>query len=111
MAEAFLATSRPANPTPTAPRRPPRRGLGWHRLLAEVSDDEVGQVLTKLWGGYAPATWSRNRAAVSSWPTWCRSVKRWVAPSVPAEAERRKEVPDENPGRGQEHAAPAAVAA
>ncbi|MEU4234419.1 tyrosine-type recombinase/integrase [Nonomuraea sp. NPDC026600] len=36
-----------------------------------------------------------NRAAVASWLSWCRSVKRWAAPSVPGEAERSREHPDE----------------
>ncbi|MGP3919871.1 hypothetical protein [Nonomuraea sp. 10N515B] len=48
-----------------------------------------------LWGACAPATWNRNRAAINSWLTWCRTIKRWAAPSVPAESERRKEAPDE----------------
>ncbi|MGP3937256.1 tyrosine-type recombinase/integrase [Nonomuraea sp. KM88] len=94
-AEAFLATNRLANPnTHRAYASAIDRTagvLGRDRLLGEISDDEVGQALIELWGGRAPATWNRNRAAVSSWLSWCRSVKRWVAPSVPAEAECRKE--------------------
>ncbi|MFF4621872.1 hypothetical protein [Nonomuraea jabiensis] len=43
----------------------------------------------------APATWNRNRAAISSWLTWCQAKKYWAAPSVPADAERRKESADE----------------
>ncbi|TMR96923.1 hypothetical protein EJK15_21030 [Nonomuraea basaltis] len=27
-------------------------------------------------GGCAPATWNRNRAAVSSWLAWCATKKR-----------------------------------
>jgi hypothetical protein len=44
--------------------------LGGDRLLADVSDEEVGAVLLQLWGECAPATWNRNRAAISSWLTW-----------------------------------------
>ena len=29
-----------------------------------MSDDEVAAALRRLWGGGAPATWNRNRAAV-----------------------------------------------
>lgn len=37
---------------------------------------------------------NRNRAAFSSWLTWCQAKKNWVAPSVPADAERRRETVD-----------------
>ncbi|MBB5081912.1 hypothetical protein [Nonomuraea endophytica] len=97
--EAFLASARIANPnTHRAYASAIDRtitALGRERLLDDVADDEIGQALTELWGGYAAATFNRDRAAVSSWPTWCLSVKRWGAPSVPGEAERRKEHPDE----------------
>lgn len=41
------------------------------------------------------ATWNRNRAAIVSWLSWYRTKKHWAAPSVPADAERRKESADE----------------
>ncbi|MGI5290922.1 tyrosine-type recombinase/integrase [Nonomuraea polychroma] len=98
-AEAFLASTRLANPnTHRAYVSAIDRtvgALGRDRLLADISDDEVGQALTTLWGGCAPATWNRNRAVVSSWLTWCREGEAVGAPSVPAEAERRKEKVDE----------------
>ncbi|WP_157254852.1 tyrosine-type recombinase/integrase [Nonomuraea typhae] len=98
-AEAFLASARLTNPnTHRAYASAVDRtiaALGRERLLGEVGDDEVGRALTELWGACAAATWNRNRAAVSSWLSWCRTVKRWAAPSVPGEAERRKEHPDE----------------
>ncbi|MFF4621639.1 tyrosine-type recombinase/integrase [Nonomuraea jabiensis] len=37
----------------------------------------------------------RNRAASTSWLVRCQSKKPWAAPSVPADAERRKESADE----------------
>ncbi|WP_405149298.1 hypothetical protein OG589_14055 [Sphaerisporangium sp. NBC_01403] len=74
---------------------------GADRLLAEVSDHEIGEALLALWGGYTAATWNRNRAAVSSWLTWCRTKKRWVAPSVPSDAERRRENVDETKAVGK----------
>ncbi|MFI0453244.1 hypothetical protein [Actinomadura sp. 6N118] len=59
--------------------------------MADVAGNEIGDALTALWGQCAPATWNRNRAAVSSWLTWCAAKKKWVAPSVLADAERRRE--------------------
>ncbi|GLY76067.1 hypothetical protein [Actinoallomurus iriomotensis] len=49
---------------------------GGARRLADVADSEIGDALVALWGGCAPATWNRNRAAVSSWLTWCAVKKR-----------------------------------
>ena len=53
--------------------------------------DEIAAALRRLWGGSAPATWNRNRAAVVSWLSWCAQKKRWPAPQLPPDAERRKE--------------------
>ncbi|WP_271217607.1 hypothetical protein [Streptosporangium carneum] len=61
------------------------------RHLADVAGTEISDALTTLWGGCAPATWNRNRAAAFSWLTWCAAKKRWAAPAVPADAERRRE--------------------
>ena len=77
--------------------------LGPGRLLTDVSDDEVGAAAVQLWGGRAEATWNRNRAAIGSWLTWCQTRKRWPAPSVPADCERRREHP------GQARAVPKAA--
>ncbi|MGK5553634.1 hypothetical protein ACSNOI_18640 [Actinomadura kijaniata] len=67
---------------------------GRGRALADVADTEIGAALLALWGGSAPATWNRNRAAITSWLTWCATKKRWAAPAVPADAERRRETVD-----------------
>ncbi|GAA3824165.1 hypothetical protein GCM10022226_50970 [Sphaerisporangium flaviroseum] len=56
---------------------------------------EIDTALTDLWGASAPATWNRNRAAIASWLIWCQTKKHWPAPSVPADAERRKGNADE----------------
>jgi len=37
------------------------------RKPAGVAADQIGDVLTTLWGEARPATWNRNRAAVGSW--------------------------------------------
>jgi integrase len=92
----FLSTHRVTNPNThrayaSAIDRTIAAVGGGTRRLADVSDEEIGDALTGLWGGCAPATWNRNRAAVSSWLSWCAAKKRWAAPSVPADAERRRE--------------------
>jgi integrase len=68
--------------------------LGPHRQLGDVPGDEVAAALRRLWGGSAPATWNRNRAAVVSWLNWCAQKKRWSAPQLPPDAERRRESND-----------------
>ncbi|MFI7454404.1 tyrosine-type recombinase/integrase [Nonomuraea sp. NPDC049714] len=98
-ADAFLATARTANPnTHRAYASAIDRVaalLGRDRSLADVTDTEIGAALAELWGTSAPATWNRNRAAITSWLTWCQTKKHWAAPSLPAEAERRKESDNE----------------
>lgn len=93
-ADEFLGTHRVANPNThrayaSAIDRTIEAVGGRDRLLADVADAEIGDALTALWGGCAPATWNRNRAAVASWLTWCQTKKKWVAPAVPADAEGR----------------------
>jgi integrase len=69
--------------------------LGPDRALADVDDAEIGDALIELWGQAAPATWNRNRAAVSSWLAWCVDKQRWTAPGLPAAVERRRENNDD----------------
>src|SRR5450759_1531934 len=57
--------------------------LGAERDLAGVSDAELGEALTRLWGGCAESTWNRNRAAVGSWLAWCAGRQHWDAPFRP----------------------------
>jgi site-specific recombinase XerD len=68
--------------------------LGPRRLLADVADAEVSQVLATTWGAAAPSTWNRNRAATLSWLTWCRTKRQWSGPTVPADQERKKVTAD-----------------
>ncbi|HEY2269495.1 MAG TPA: site-specific integrase, partial [Streptosporangiaceae bacterium] len=58
--------------------------------LAEVSGEELAGLLEQLWGQRAPATWNRNRGAVTAWLSWC-AASRLPAPVLPASAERRRE--------------------
>jgi integrase len=97
-ADAFLSSPRAASPN----TRRAYAGaldrlaaeLGPHRQLAAVPGDEIAAALRRLWGKSAPATWNRNRAAIVSWLNWCASRKRWPAPQLPSDAERRKEHSD-----------------
>ena len=94
-ADAFLSSPRTASPN----TRRAYAGvldrlageLGPGRQLAAVPGDEIAAALRRLWGGSAPATWNRNRAAVVSWLAWCAGKKRWPTPQLPPDAERRKE--------------------
>ena len=76
--------------------------LGSDRVLAEVSGaevsgDELAEVVEQAWGRAAPATWNRNRAAVSSFLSWC-AKNRYLAPGLPPSLERRAEPPRRDPG-------------
>ena len=97
-ADAFLSSPRTASPN----TRRAYAGvidrlaaeLGPDRPLAAAPGDEIAAALRCLWGNRAPSTWNRNRAAVLSWLTWCASRKRWPAPQLPGDAERRTEHAD-----------------
>jgi integrase len=67
--------------------------LGPDRPLATVGGDELADLLERLWGQRAPATWNRNRAAVAGWLVWC-ARNRLPAPGLPAGCERRRESVD-----------------
>jgi integrase len=97
-ADAFLSSARVASPNT-------RRAyadvldrlaadLGPDRQLAAVPGDEIAGALRRLWDASAPATWNRNRAAVVSWLNWCAVKKRWPAPQLPPDTERRRENSD-----------------
>ena len=93
-ADAFLSSPRYANPnTRRGYTGVPGRllaGLGASRPLAEVSGEELAGRLERLWGQCAPATWNRNRGAVTAWLSWC-TASRLPAPVLPASAERHPE--------------------
>ena len=46
------------------------------------------------WEDAAASTWNCNRAAIGSWLTWCERTKRWSAPALPGDCERRAEHAD-----------------
>jgi hypothetical protein len=84
--DAFLSSSRCANPSTrrayTAVLDRCLADLGADLSLAEVSGDDLAGVLARAWGDAGPATWNRNRAAVSSWLAWC-TKNGWNAPGLP----------------------------
>ncbi|WP_327116986.1 hypothetical protein OHB12_06255 [Nocardia sp. NBC_01730] len=110
----YLSTARVANPNThrayaSAIDRTIAELGGGDRCLVDVTDEQIGEALIKLWGECKPATWNRNRAAIASWLTWCQTKKHWAAPCVPADAERRRRTPQRNQGRYQDRRPPAAV--
>src|SRR6266511_2023806 len=67
--------------------------LGPDADLAQLSGERLAEVIERLWGQRAPATWNRNRAAITAWLTWCRHAGL-ACPSLPASSERRREYTD-----------------
>jgi len=96
--DAFLSSARCANPNTrrayTTVLDRVLAELGDDRPLAEVSGDELAGVVEAAWTGAGAATWNRNRAAVSSWLSWC-AKNRYPAPALPSSVERRSEHADE----------------
>jgi integrase len=96
--DAFLSSSRLANPNTrrayAAVLDRVLADLGSDRALVEVPGDDLAEVLETTWGGASPATWNRNRAAVSSFLAWC-AKNPYPAPVLPPSLERRAEHPDE----------------
>lgn len=64
------------------------------RELAATSGQDIAGAMTVLWGGAKPATWNRNRAAVSSFLVWA-ARNGYPAPGLPGAVERQQEKPDE----------------
>jgi integrase len=65
-------------------------GLSPDRVLGTLAGDELAMVFATTWADAAPATWNRNRAAVSSWLAWC-TKNHWHTPALPPVLERRRE--------------------
>ena len=78
-ADAFMSSPRYANPNTrrgyTGVLDRLLAGLGARRPLAEVSGEELADLLEQLWGQRAPATWNRNRGAVTAWLSWCAASR------------------------------------
>jgi hypothetical protein len=95
--DAFLSSPRVANPNT---RRAYAGALD--RVLAELGPDadlaqlggeQLAEVMDRLWGQRAPATWNGNRAAIAAWLTWCRHTGL-ACPTLPTSSERRHEHTD-----------------
>jgi integrase len=67
--------------------------IGAEVELAQVSGQQLAEVLERLWGQRAPATWNRNRAAVTAWLSWCQRAGLPCV-TLPATTERRREPAD-----------------
>jgi integrase len=97
-ADAFLSSPRCENPNTRRVYATVIDKLIAHldpaRQLANVDASEVANALETLWDDAAPSTWNRNRAAVGSWLGWCHTVKRWPAPALRSDCERRAEHAD-----------------
>jgi len=61
------------------------------RQLADVDAREIANALEMPWSDAAPSTWNRKHAVVGPWLAGCHTVKRWPAPALPADCERRAE--------------------
>lgn len=72
--------------------------LGADLVPGEAGGNELAEVLEAAWGGASPATWNRNRAAVSSFCAWS-TRNAYPVPALPPGLERRTEHPM-RPGRG-----------
>ena len=87
LADAFLSSPRYVNPNTrrgyTGVLDRLLAGLGAGRPLGEVSGEELAGLLEQLWGQCAPATWNRNRGAVTAWLSWC-AASRLPALALPA---------------------------
>ena len=114
-ADAFLSSPRYANPNTrrgyTGVLDRLLAGLGASRPLAEVSGEELAGLLEQLWGQRAPATWNRNRGAVTAWLSWC-TANRLAAPVLrpaPNGAASTSTPPARYPGRRSSGRCPAAT--
>ena len=94
--DAFLAQPRPATTARTYTRTLERlaRELGRDRPLADVTDEELADAASRLWGGLAPRTWNRHVATVGSFLAWCRR-HGWSARNLQLRADRRAAAEDD----------------
>ncbi|MFI7642710.1 tyrosine-type recombinase/integrase [Nonomuraea sp. NPDC049400] len=68
---------------------------GGYITLAEAADAFLTTLRTANPNTHRAYASAIDRAAIASWLSWCHAKKHWAAPSVPADAERRKESADE----------------
>ena len=91
--EAFVSCPRCANPHTrrayTAVLDQALDHLSADRPLAELTGEQLAELFAEAWSDAGPATWNRNRAAVSSWLAWCVN-NGWSAPVLPPTLRRRE---------------------
>ena len=94
--DAFLAQPRPATTARTYTRTLEQlaRQLGRDRPLAGITDEELADAASQLWGALAPRTWNRHLATIGSFLAWCRR-HGWPAGNLELRADRRA-APDDD---------------
>lgn len=94
--DAFLAQPRPATTARTYTRTLDRLAqlLGADRPLADLTNEELAEAVTALWGQRSAATWNRNVATVRSFLAWCRR-HGWPVGDLALRVDRRP-VPDDD---------------
>jgi integrase len=94
--DAFLSEPRPASTARTYTRTLDQltRQLGRDRPLAGVTDGELAEAASQLWGTLAPRTWNRHLATTGSFLAWCRR-HGWPAGDLVLRAARRAAPGDE----------------
>ena len=94
--DAFLAQPRPATTVRTYARTLEKLAgqLGRDRPLVGVTDDELADAASALWGALAPRTWNRHLATTGSFLTWCRR-HGWPAGNLTLRADRRAAAEDD----------------
>ena len=88
--DAFLAQPRPATTTRAYTRTLEQLAgqLGRGRPLTGLTDTELAEAASQLWGALAPRTWNRHLATVRSFLSWCRR-HGWPAGTLQLRADRR----------------------
>ena len=94
--DAFLAQPRPATTARTYTRTLERLAgeLGRDRPLTGITDGELADAASALWGGLAPRTWNRHLATTGSFLAWCRR-HGWPAGNLALRADRRAAAEDD----------------
>ncbi len=94
--DAFLAQPRPATTARTYTRTLERLAgeLGRDRPLNGITDGELADAASALWGGLAPRTWNRHLATTGSFLAWCRR-HGWPAGNLALRADRRAAAEDD----------------
>ena len=94
--DAFLSQPRPDTTARTYSGTLERMAavLGRDRPLAKVTDEEMAEAASVLWGNLAARTWNRHLATVGSFLAWARR-HGWPSGDLELHADRRAEPGDD----------------